>query len=101
MTTEMKEGLLDFLEAMTQAFHLLDAGEKSFIVNRGNIEIRYNLNPEDEVKKAADNAIRKIEDVLVDVSFTPDVENEHLGRIARAVGEYLAVKDGEKHEHES
>ena len=101
MTTEMKDGLLDFLEAMTQAFHLLDAEEKSFIVNRGKIEIRYNLNPDDEVNKAADKAIRKIEDVLMDVSFTPDVGNEHFGRIARAVGEYLSVKDGEKDEHES
>lgn len=101
MTTEMKDGLLDFLEAMTQAFHLLDAGENSFIVNSGKIEIRYNLNPDDEVKKAADKAIRKIEDVLMDVSFTPDVGNEHFGRIARAVGEYISVKDGAKDEHES
>ena len=101
MTTETREGLLEFLEAMTQALHLLDAGEKSFIVNKGKIEIRYNLNPDDEVKKAADNAIRKIEDVLMDVSFTPDVGNEHFGRIARAVGEYLSVKDGAKDEHES
>ena len=101
MTTEMKDGLLDFLEAMTQAFHLLDAEEKSFIVNSGKIEIRYNLNTDDEVKKAADKAIRKIEDVLMDVSFTPDVGNEHFGRIARAVGEYLSVKDGAKDEHES
>ena len=58
MKTEMKEGLLDFLDAMTQAFRLLDAGENSFVVNRGKIEIRYNSNPDDEVEKAADNAVK-------------------------------------------
>ena len=91
MTTETKEGLLEFLEAMTQAFHLLDAGEKSFIVNRGKIVVRYNLNPDDD---AADIALRKINDIIVRYSSSLHlIGNDYLYEIANVVGKYLAEKD--------
>lgn len=94
MKTEMKEGLLDFLEAMTQAFHLLDAGEKSFIVNRGKIDVRYNMNPDDGVKNAADIALRKINDIIVRYSSSLHlIGNDYLDEIANVVGEYLADND--------